>query len=123
MPWDFPGGPVVKNLPSNAGDAGSIPGWGTKIPHAEGQLTPCATTTDLSASTREPACHKVQSPDTLEPARHSYRDHLLWSPHATTREEKTPTPQLERSSRAPVKSLCISRKDPACLNEDPTCCN
>ena len=32
--WDFPGGPVVKNLPSNAGDAGSIPGLGTKIPHA-----------------------------------------------------------------------------------------
>ena len=31
---DFPGGPVVKNLPSNAGDAGSIPGQGTKIPHA-----------------------------------------------------------------------------------------
>ena len=24
---DFPGGPVVMNLPSNAGDAGSIPGW------------------------------------------------------------------------------------------------
>ena len=23
---DFPGGPVVKNPPSNAGDAGSIPG-------------------------------------------------------------------------------------------------
>ena len=23
---DFPGGPVVKNLPSNAGDMGSIPG-------------------------------------------------------------------------------------------------
>ena len=23
---DFPGGPVVKNLPSNAGDTGSIPG-------------------------------------------------------------------------------------------------
>ena len=30
----FPGGPVVNNLPSNAGDAGSIPGWGTKIPQA-----------------------------------------------------------------------------------------
>ena len=28
---DFPGGPVVKNLPCNAGDAGLIPGWGTKI--------------------------------------------------------------------------------------------
>ena len=31
---DFPGGPVVKNLPSNAGDESSIPSWGTKIPHA-----------------------------------------------------------------------------------------
>ena len=25
---DFPGGPVVKNLPANAGDVGSIPGMG-----------------------------------------------------------------------------------------------
>ena len=24
--WDFPGGPVVKTLPANAGDTGSIPG-------------------------------------------------------------------------------------------------
>ena len=31
---DFPGGPVIKNLPLNAGDVASIPGWGTKIPHA-----------------------------------------------------------------------------------------
>jgi len=31
---DFPGGEVAKNLPSNAGDTSSIPGWGTKIPHA-----------------------------------------------------------------------------------------
>ena len=26
--WGFPGGSVVKNLPANAGDAGSIPGLG-----------------------------------------------------------------------------------------------
>ena len=32
--WDFPGGPVVKNPPCNAGDTGSIHGWGTRIPHA-----------------------------------------------------------------------------------------
>ena len=32
--WDFPAGWVVKNLPSNTGDAGSIPGRGTKVPHA-----------------------------------------------------------------------------------------
>ena len=35
---------MVKNLPSNAGDVGSIPGRGTKIPHAVGQLSPCAAT-------------------------------------------------------------------------------
>ena len=45
---DFPGGPVVKNPPSNAGDAGLIPGQGTKIPHAAGQLRPRAKTTELS---------------------------------------------------------------------------
>ena len=26
--WDFPGGPVVKNPPANAGNMGSIPGPG-----------------------------------------------------------------------------------------------
>ena len=33
--WEeLPGGPVIKNPPSNAEDAGSIPGQGTKIPYA-----------------------------------------------------------------------------------------
>ena len=41
---DFPGGPVVKNPPCNAGDVGSIPGQGTKILHAvELKLSPCTT--------------------------------------------------------------------------------
>ena len=31
---DFPGGPVVKTSPSNAGGEGSIPLWGAKIFHA-----------------------------------------------------------------------------------------
>ena len=35
---DIPGGPVIKNPPSKAGDVGSIPGGGSKIPHAAGQL-------------------------------------------------------------------------------------
>ena len=30
---DFPGSPVVKTSPSNAGGAGSIPGQGFNIPH------------------------------------------------------------------------------------------
>jgi len=33
---DFPGGPVVKNLPPNTGNTGSIPGQRTRIPHAAG---------------------------------------------------------------------------------------
>ena len=32
--WEFPGGPVVKALPSKAGGAGSISGQGPKTPHA-----------------------------------------------------------------------------------------
>ena len=52
---DFPGGPVVKNLPCkknppcNAGEAGLIPKQETKILHAAGQLRP-------HASNREPTC-------------------------------------------------------------------
>ena len=53
MGGDFPGGPVVKNLPSNAGDTGSIPGQGTKIPHAMRQLE------SLHAATTEPLCSRA----------------------------------------------------------------
>ena len=42
---DFPGGPVVKNLPSNAEDVCSIPHPGI-FPHAMGQLSWYATTTE-----------------------------------------------------------------------------
>ena len=35
MKWGFPDGPVVKNQLVIAGDMGSIPGQGTKIPHAD----------------------------------------------------------------------------------------
>ena len=37
---DLPGGSVVKNPPSKAGDSGLIPGPGTKIPDGSGQLSP-----------------------------------------------------------------------------------
>ena len=36
LPWWS----VVKNSHCNAGDLGSIPGWGTKIPHVLEQLSP-----------------------------------------------------------------------------------
>ena len=34
---------MVKNPPCNAGDVGSIPGWGTKIPHVAEELSLHAT--------------------------------------------------------------------------------
>ena len=42
--WDFPGGPVVKDPPCSAGDAGSVPGWRTKMPHTAEQVSPPAMT-------------------------------------------------------------------------------
>ena len=55
---------MVKDLPANSGDVGSIPGQGTEIPHAAGQLS-------TRAATREPACGRLQRPCTLEPGHHN----------------------------------------------------
>ena len=53
---NFPGGPVVKNLASNAGDAGLIPGQGTKIPHASAQLSRNATTREIPHTAAKTQC-------------------------------------------------------------------
>ena len=98
LPWR----PVVKNPPSNAEDVGLIPGWGTKIPHAAGQLSLCAATT-------EPTCSRAQAPQ-------------LESLRATTTEptcSAARVPQLERSPCATTKSPRAAVKDPACCKEDP----
>ena len=42
----FHGSPLIRNLPSNTVDVGSIPGPGTKIPHVMGQLSPRAAMTE-----------------------------------------------------------------------------
>ena len=62
-------GPVVKNLPFNAGDVGFIPGQRTKIPHVEGQLNPFATTTESSHS-------RAHAPQQERPAHHN-KDSIL----------------------------------------------
>ena len=46
--WDFPSGPVVKYLPSNAGDMSSVPGWGTRSHMPWGQLSLHATTKSMN---------------------------------------------------------------------------
>ena len=45
---EFPGAPVVKNPPFNAGDMGPISGWGSKIPCDAEQLSSHATTIELT---------------------------------------------------------------------------
>ena len=42
---DFPGGPVLENLQSNAGEAGSIPSL-EEFPHATKQQNLCTTTAE-----------------------------------------------------------------------------
>ena len=37
LEWDFPGSPVVKSLPFNAGSASLIPAWGAKITNTSWQ--------------------------------------------------------------------------------------
>ena len=105
---------MVKNPPSNAGDAGSIPGQGTKIPHAAGQLSPRATTIELGClneracmlQTTEPMCAGARTPQ-LE------RENL----HTTPREKPEPTAShnekiLRASTKIPcaTKTQCSQRK-------------
>ena len=62
---------MLKNLPSNTGDMGSIPSQGAKIPHATGQLSPCATTREASGGGGLVAksCPTLATPWTEEPGR------------------------------------------------------
>ena len=46
---------MVLNPPSNARDARSIPGWGTKIPHAAGHLRLCTATREALCCNEESA--------------------------------------------------------------------
>ena len=48
---------MVKNLPYNAGDMGSMSGWGSKFPHAEWQLRLLAETTEPVICNKVPMCH------------------------------------------------------------------
>ena len=61
---------MVGNLSCNEGDVGLIPGPGTRIPHATGQLSTCTTTT-------EP---RLLKPTRLEPVLCSKRSHCNEKP-------------------------------------------
>ena len=87
---DFPGGPVVKNPPSNAADMGLIPGQGIKIPHAAGQLSPRATTTELTRLNKR--AHVPQTTELMRPE--ACAPQLERNLHTTCRNERSCMPQL-----------------------------
>ena len=61
---DFPGSPVVKNPPCNAGDMGLFPGQVTKIPHTLEQLSLHATARVHMKDPHEPtSCVPQLKPD------------------------------------------------------------
>ena len=83
---DFPGGPVVKNLPASAGNMGSIPGLGS-----------CHMPRSNKASVRQ-----LLSPRALEPVRKKR------SPRITTRE--SPLLAATRESLCTAAKIQCSRK-------------
>lgn len=74
MRRDFSGGSLVESLPCSAGYVSPIPGAGTKISHAAGQLSLCTAVT-------EPVCSRAS----LLP---------LLSPRSTTRESTQPQEEI-----------------------------
>ena len=66
--WDFPGGPVVGNLPAKAGDMDSIPGpggflmpWSNQA-HVPQLLSPCSRARELQLT--EPTCWSLHAATT-----------------------------------------------------------
>ena len=99
LPWDFPGVPVVKNPPFNAGDTGSIPGRGTKTPHTVGRLNPCTTTRE--ASTARPLRSSA-----VEPTLHNRR-----CPHPTAGKKKKPVHVNEDPVHQKKKKASLHKAD------------
>ena len=99
---------MVKNLLSSAGGMGSIPGWGTKIPHAVVLLSPCVTTTEFMCLNER--AHVPQTIDPTCPGAHMPQLERE-NAHSTTRE--TPAHCKEETAhhnkRSPHASMKIQR--------------
>ena len=110
--WDFPRGPVVKNLPCNGGDMDLIPSQGTKEERASED--------EMAGQHLWYNKHELGQ----TPGRGEGQGGLvcccLWGP-----KEPNPTGRLNSSNnrelrfRKPhLESLCVVTKDPPCRNED-----
>ena len=61
MIGNFPVGTIGKTLPADEGDTGSIPGPGTKSPHAVGQLSSGPQLLSLHAATAQLTCPRARA--------------------------------------------------------------
>ena len=61
LQWNFPGGPMAKNLPYNTGDVGSIPDQETEIPNISA-AKPESRTTEAHALEPASPCTAVKDP-------------------------------------------------------------
>ena len=115
--WNIPGCPVVKNLLSTAGDAGSIPGWGTKIWPALGKLSPTREAhvlplLSLCWATREAWAWKALVLQLREAPAHFSKDAVK------RRKEKTGTFSMDVKFRRHLKSLVILPHNFLCQHQD-----
>ena len=98
--WGFPGGPVVKNLPANAGDR--LDPWSWRIPHAAEQLRPFVTTTETTLGPRsrsywahvlqllKPMCPRACAPQQGKPQQWEACTQQLESNSRSLQKEKSP---------------------------------
>ena len=89
-PLDFSGGPMVRNLPANAGDSSSTP------------------------SREDPTCHRIAYSTTTEPHSRVHKPQLLGLSAATTEASKAWAPQQEKPLQweahvSQQSSLCLSQ--------------
>ena len=90
--WGFPSGAVVKNLPANAADTGSIPGpGGSHMPRSNWAREPQL----LKPARLEPVLRNKRSHDDEKPA---YRNEE-WPPLATTRESLCTATKTQHSQK------------------------
>ena len=83
---------MAKNLSPNKRDIGSIPGQGPETPHAAGELSPPATTTEPHTPIRDPLCHEWRLEKSLSARRkspHCNKGFLRWQPRPKAATDKS----------------------------------
>ena len=87
---------MVKNPPSNAGDASSISSGGIKIPHAMGQLS-------LQAETTEPTYSRARAPQHETPRACAATGEILHttakSPHAAKKTQHSQKRKMKKANK------------------------